>query len=212
VSARIYTGAEAWGLLDAATPGPWSAEYDAMPTLYITQASEPHQDIATDLDATDADARLMAAAPDLAYTVDQQAATIADQRREIERLTAERNTALADVALWRSLAERRGAEIATLSAGRSEVEHAAVAVAERVAVQRDAALAQAEELTRALRSAQDESQRWRAAVRNAAIKVSAAFHMIDRDFSGPAQDAAHEELDAAIDTLRRELDAEAPRV
>lgn len=64
-------------MLDGTTPGPWSAEYDAMSTLYITQANGPHEDIATDLDATDANARLIAAAPDLAAMVASEPERIA---------------------------------------------------------------------------------------------------------------------------------------
>ena len=41
----------------------------------------------------------------------------------------------------------------------------------------------------------------RAAVRSAAHKISTAFRMIDIGFSGPVQDAAHEDLDAAIIAL-----------
>lgn len=104
--------------------------------------------------------------------------------------------------------EELRAELARAQAEGREL-RAKLAIAEG---ERDGALAQTEELTRGLRSAQDESQQWRAAVRDAARKVSAAFHLIDRGFSGPAQDAAHEALDAAIDALRHALDAEAPRV
>lgn len=67
-------------------------------------------------------------------------------RRDLAAVSRARDVALADVALWRSLAERRGAEVATLSAGRDKVMDALVGAAEDVAAERDlyrAALADA---------------------------------------------------------------------
>lgn len=96
---HMYTGAEARALADAATPGPWVTEHDddaaegdgASPLTIVygetrglgaRAVAEVRGGRPEDI----ADAALVAAAPDLAYTVDQQAATIADQGREIAAL------------------------------------------------------------------------------------------------------------------------------
>jgi hypothetical protein len=69
VNERTLSGAEALALLDGTTPGPWAASFDAADVMFVTQSCEPHADVATDVDACEADARLMATAPDLAASV-----------------------------------------------------------------------------------------------------------------------------------------------
>lgn len=79
---RIYTAAEARALREAAMQGLWEVGYDAANVMFVTQSGAPHADVATDVDACEVDARLMAAAPDLAASVEHYAA-------EVERLTRE---------------------------------------------------------------------------------------------------------------------------
>ena len=104
---RIITAAKAQALLDGATPGPWRVWSDEGPIVLPTgqrvggwTCSICRGDYASDSDhacvgysvakdeaRADADARLLAAAPDLAHTVVAQAAEHASLRAIIDGLT-----------------------------------------------------------------------------------------------------------------------------
>lgn len=113
MTARIYTAAEAEALRACATPGPWAAEYSASSHLYVTQSCDPHEDIATDIDATDANARLMAAAPDLAASVAFHARRAEKAEADLTEATdrardAETESAAAEAALlavWQAVTD-----------------------------------------------------------------------------------------------------------
>lgn len=95
----------------------------------------------------EAGARLRDAAPDLAYTVDHQAATIADQEREITSLRAERDAA-----------SERAVTLEHQHAHAVETMERMGAQVTRAEAERDAALAQAEQITRGLREAQERAR------------------------------------------------------
>lgn len=225
MTARIYTAAEAEALREAATPGPWrtygNAAHDDAPSDVWSIAhdgitlAEAHSDDRPQYDeetaeVVEADADLMAAAPDLAASVAFHARraeraeadlTVADDRardaeaesvaaeaalvavwqavtdddlprlptgdgtvvdaeavgRRVAEVVAARDALRADVALWQRGAESRHADMVELRKSRDFWRDCEARQREAT----DAANAHAEELARALRSAQEELARQR---------------------------------------------------